>query len=172
MALASDILARLPPSIPDAHREALVAVVDAWSVLLGPNLVSLVLFGSVARGTATPASDVDVLIVAKGLPKALHARRAPLLAEWARIRMEQSLSHVEWNLVVKTPEEATYHSPLYLDMTEDGILFVDRDGFFQGVLDRMRVRMRELGSRRIPLPDGSWYWDLKPGFRWGEIVEI
>jgi hypothetical protein len=32
--------------------------------------------------------------------------------------------------------------------------------------------MRALGSRRVYLADGSWYWDLKPDFRFGEVVEI
>jgi hypothetical protein len=82
------------------------------------------------------------------------------------------LPAVEWNLMTKTPQEARYHSPLYLDIVEDGILLVDRGGFFQAVLDAMRVRMRELGSRRVFLEDGSWYWDLKPDFRFGEVVEI
>jgi hypothetical protein len=32
--------------------------------------------------------------------------------------------------------------------------------------------MRALGSRRVYLADGSWYWDLKPDFRPGEVVEL
>jgi len=82
------------------------------------------------------------------------------------------LPAVEWNLVVKSPDEATYRSPLYLDMVEDAVIVVDRGRFFENVLAGMRARMRELGSRRVHLPDGSWYWDLKPDFRWGEVVEI
>ena len=77
-----------------------------------------------------------------------------------------------WNLIVKTPGEATFRSPLYLDMVEDAILILDRRRFFEDVLAGMRERMRELGGRRIHLPDGSWYWDLKPSFRWGDVVEI
>lgn len=55
---------------------------------------------------------------------------------------------------------------------EDGLLILDRDGFFAAVLSGMRERMRTLGSRRVDLADGSWYWDLKPDFRFGEVVEI
>ena len=35
----------------------------------GDNLISIILFGSYARGTATEYSDVDLLIIAKNLPK-------------------------------------------------------------------------------------------------------
>jgi predicted nucleotidyltransferase len=164
--LASPILA------PEPIRAALAAALEAWSVLLGARLVSLVLFGSVARGEARESSDIDLLVIAEGFPKSLRERRCPLLAEWSRVRAEKGLPAVEWNLMTKTPQEARYHSPLYLDIVEDGILLVDRGGFFQAVLDAMRVRMRELGSRRVFLEDGSWYWDLKPDFRFGEVVEI
>jgi hypothetical protein len=115
---------------------------------------------------------VDLLVVAEEFPTRLAERRRLLLVEWSRVRNERGLAPVEWNLVTKTPEEARAHSPLYLDMVEDGVLIVDRDGFFRSVLDAIRSRMRELGSRRVFLPDGTWYWDLKPDFRFGEVVEI
>jgi hypothetical protein len=149
-----------------------VHAVAAWRGLLGARLWSLVLFGSVARGTAGPASDVDLLAVIEDLPRSLRDRRRVLLDEWTRTRRVHAVAPVEWNLVIKTPAEAVSHSPIYLDMVEDGILLVDRDGFFARVLDAMRARMRALGSRRVFLPDGSWYWDLKPDYRFGERVEI
>ncbi len=37
------------------------------------NLVSLVVFGSVARGTATPESDIDLLILLREKPPGSHA---------------------------------------------------------------------------------------------------
>ena len=171
-ASSCDPILRLPAAVPGALLAALATAADAWRESLGQRLVSLVLFGSVARGEARDGSDIDLLVVAEGFPKSLRERRAPLLAAWAHARVQQQLPATDWNLVTKTPEEARHHSPLYLDMVEDGILLVDRDGFFQSILDAMRLRMRELGSRRVALPDGSWYWDLKPGFRFGDDVEI
>ncbi len=159
-------------SVPEPIRTAVVTATETWCKLLGPRLRSLVLFGSVARGHATARSDIDVLVVAAGFPRSLVDRRRPLLAAWSEARARHALPAVEWNLVTKTPEEARFHSPLYLDIVEDGILLVDRARFFETVLDAMRARMRELGSRRVFLDDGSWYWDLKPDFRFGEVVEI
>ncbi len=164
--------AAVPDSLPEPYRGALRAATDAWSALLGKRLVSLVLFGSLARGRARESSDIDLLVVAEGFPRSLRDRRRPLLEEWERVRADRGLAAVEWNLVTKSPEEARFHSPLYLDMVEDGVLLVDRDGFFAQVLEEMRERMRVLGSRRVFLEDGSWYWDLKPDFRFGETVEI
>lgn len=157
-------------SLQEPFRSALLAAADAWAERQG--LTSIVLFGSVARGEARPTSDIDVLLVAEGLPRSQADRRQPFLDAWETTRATRGLPPIEWNLVVKTPDEATYRSPLYLDMTEDAILILDHGHFFDAVLAGMRERMRELGSRRVHLPDGSWYWDLKPDFRWGDVVEI
>lgn len=165
-------LAKIPPSTPDAISAALTSAVSGWTASLGPRLLSLILFGSVARGTAHETSDIDLLVIVEGLPRSLRDRRQVLLDEWSSVRARERLRPVEWNLIVKPPEEARAHSPLYLDLVEDVILLVDRDGFFEAVLSSMRARMQELGSRRVFLPDGTWYWDLKPDFRFGEIVEI
>ena len=162
----------VPASVPEPFRTCLVAAGDAWCALLGARLRSLVLFGSVARGQGTARSDIDLLVIAAGFPHSLAERRRPLLAAWSRARDRHALPAVDWNLVTKTPDEARFHSPLYLDMVEDGILLFDRGAFFGAVLDTMRSRMRTLGSRRVFLDDGSWYWDLKPDYRFGEVVEI
>lgn len=45
----------------------LAAQVDACKILV-PELVSVVLYGSWARGTATVDSDIDLLIIAERLP--------------------------------------------------------------------------------------------------------
>jgi predicted nucleotidyltransferase len=135
---------RVPDSLQEPFRSALVAAADAW-IASRERLVSIVLFGSVARREAGPTSDVDVLLVAEPLPRSLADRRRPFLLAWARARAARALPHVEWNLITKTPDEAKFRSPLYLDIVEDGM---------------------------IHLPDGSWYWDLKPDFRFGDVVEI
>jgi hypothetical protein len=167
-----DTVPAVPDSLQEPFRSALVSAVDAWVADLGDRLVSVVLFGSVARRAARPTSDVDVLVVADGLPWSLSDRRRPLLAAWERARAVCRLPHVEWNLVTKSRDEARSRSPLYLDLVEDGILVLDREDFFATVLRGMQERMRALGSRRIHLADGSWYWDLKPDFQFGDVVEI
>jgi len=166
------IASRLPGAVHEPFRTALIAACDLWIPHLGDNLVSLVLFGSVARGDSNEHSDIDLLLVARGLPRRLADRRRPLLELWRELRGERELPAVHWNLLAKSLEEARTHSPVYLDMVEDAVLLYDQGGFFAGVLHEMQRRMEALGSRRVFLDDGSWYWDLKPSFRFGEVVEI
>ena len=43
------------------------------------DLISLVLFGSVARGTARKESDIDVLIILKDAPDSYYERLKPVV---------------------------------------------------------------------------------------------
>ena len=172
MTKAEALATMLPARLPTTFRRAVAEASAQWICGMGDRLVSLVLFGSAARGQATSDSDVDLLVVASGFPRSLRDRRQELLDLWNPAPARREVPGVTWGLVTKSPEEAADHSPLYLDMVEDAIILHDRDGFFAGVLDSMRARMRLLGSRRVFLGDGSWYWDLKPDYRFGEVIEI
>lgn len=143
----------------------------------GERLVSVAVFGSVGRGTARPDSDIDVLIVADPLPRGRMPRvrefESGVLAALVPGVEAARLSGVQtrFSPIFRTKAEAQAGSPLFLDMTEDARILFDRDGFFSLRLDALRARMRELGSRRIRRGD-LWYWDLKPSFRRGEVIEL
>ena len=73
--------------------------------------------------------------------------------------------------VLKTPLEVEQGSPLFLDMVDDAILLVDRDGFLSQVLQNLRDRLARLGARRI-WRGNAWFWDLKPDYKPGEVFEL
>jgi predicted nucleotidyltransferase len=60
--MGEDRRPRVPESLQEPFRSALVAAAEAWIEREG--LISIVLFGSVARRQAGPMSDIDVLLVA------------------------------------------------------------------------------------------------------------
>lgn len=137
----------------------------------GANLTSCVLFGSTARGTCRPDSDIDVLVVCEVLPKEKLERIRDVIPvlEAARKYFENSFGKFPpyVSIILKSETEARFHSPLYLDILEDGKVLFDRDGFLSSVFEAMRKRLKVLEARRIWL-GGHWYWDLKPSYRWGE----
>lgn len=136
----------------------------------------MVVFGSVGRGTPRPDSDVDLLIVAEKLPDGRMARVhefAPVekalvatLADGRRLGF-----FTECSPVFKTPDEVLAGSPLLLDMVEDARVLVDRDGFFQAAIDRLKERLARQGARRIWRGD-AWLWDLKPDYQPGDVFEL
>lgn len=152
------------------------ALVTACSAVYTERLVTVAIYGSVARGVARPDSDVDVLIVADPLPRgrlarvtefeSVEARLEGPLSDTSRTGIPSSLSPV-----FKSPAEAEHGSPLFLDMTEHVILLFDKNAFFAGRLERLKARMLALGSVKLPYR-GGYYWLLKPDYKPGDVIEL
>jgi hypothetical protein len=74
--------------------------------------------------------------------------------------------------IYHTAQQLATHPWILLDITHHGVILYDPGGVLARELDAVRRRLRHLGSRRVELPDGSWYWDLKPDWRPGDVVEL
>jgi len=162
-----------PPSF---IAEIIQRYVEALLQHFGDRLVSVVLYGSMARGDYGPASDIDLLIVADELPESRRARNRILVEIEERLypalaSLYRSKGYIEISTKIKTSSEARLFTPLYLDMTKDAILIYDRDGFFAGVLAQLEKELDLMGAQRIQ-HGRTWYWKLKPDYQWGEVIEL
>jgi uncharacterized protein len=103
--------------------ELFTAVHEAVVGTYGERLMALAVFGSWARGAATPASDLDLLVVAEPLPpsRMKRVREFQPVADATRAVRSRVWSdrgpEIELAPVFKTPQELAAGSPLYLDMT-------------------------------------------------------
>lgn len=156
--------------VDERFREVIEYALSELERLLGDDLISVVLFGSVARGDFREGSDIDILVVARSFPKS-YSRRISLLvpiAEGARRRVpEHPIQFYPLRV-----DEASKTRPIYLDLLTDSVILYDRDGFMQGVLRDLSERLAKLGAKKVRLEDGSWMWVLKPGLRVGEVIDI
>lgn len=138
--------------------------VEAVKERMGQRLLAVALFGSVARGQATEESDIDLLVVVNEQPsialqECLFARRQVEPYPLRRI-----------SPIVSTQEMLQQNFLILLDILDHGIILYDPEGVLSDLLSRLKHRLEEWGSRKVQLPDGSWYWELKPDRKPGETL--
>ena len=162
--------------VKEPYRSLLERLVKLLEDKFGDRLVSVVLYGSVARGDNRKDSDVDLLVVIKDLPKSVTERQELFmevekeLDDYVERLMDEGY-YITLSPVLKTPEEASRFSPLYMDMTEDAIILFDRDDFFRNVLERVKKRLEELGFERVWISKKAWYW-RKRNYKFGEVIQF
>lgn len=129
---------------------------------LGDDLVSVVLFGSRARGEAHQESDWDILVVVRDLPEKTLERAIYLK------RLLPAEHRGEVSLLAKTPEEFTSSLPdLYLDIAVDGVVLYDTDGLMTERLRALRALIRRKGLyREREGRDLIWRWRERPASDW------
>jgi predicted nucleotidyltransferase len=162
------------------YREIFERIVEALPQacleIYGERLKSAALFGSVARGTMRPDSDIDLFLVIDPLPEDLTARRreferveeriSDLLSEARRTGVQTFLAPV-----IKTPAEMRLGSFLHLDLTDQARILYDPRNVLRDYLDDLAARLKAMGAKRV-YKGGGYYWVLKPDYKWGDRIEL
>lgn len=140
--------------------------VEALKERMGHRLLAVALFGSVARGQATEESDIDLLVIVNEKPSSA-------LQECLSVRRQvEPYPLRRISPVVTTPQMLRQNFLLLLDILDHGIVLHDPDGILCDLLSRLKCRLDEWGSKKVQLPDGSWYWELKPDRKLGETLSF
>jgi len=160
----------------DVFEEIVRDLATACREVYGERLVSLAVFGSVARGAMRADSDIDILLVADALPSGRLRRVAEFQPVEDRLASRLAFAasqgvNTRLAPVFKSRKELDYGTPLLLDMTEQVRILVDRDETLARRLERLRTRLKELGSRKVTRDDG-YYWLLKPDYKPGDVIEL
>ncbi|MGC8543492.1 MAG: nucleotidyltransferase domain-containing protein [Vulcanisaeta sp.] len=143
-------------------------MVDCWSMiddlrnrvsgLVNDRFVAVLLFGSLARCEAGERSDVDLLVLHRGLGgiDPVRRRRAIYLAVSAFLR-DYPLTVIDMDINdFLSPGIIT---PLLLNIYWDAVVLLDKTGTLEEFLRHVRRRIVESGLKRIK--DGkAYYWVL------------
>lgn len=160
----------------DQFDHILAALVPACEAAYGERMRSVAVYGSVARGTMRPDSDIDLMIVAEPLPNGRFARAAEfeaaedLLAPVLKNARSAGV-HTLLSAIIKTPDELRRGSFLHLDMTDQARILHDTNGLLRSYLDGLAARLKAMGAHRVT-KGGGYYWVLKPDYQPGDRIEL
>jgi hypothetical protein len=142
----------------------------------GDEICSIALFGSAARSAASPTSDIDLLIVHRDHVQQIKDRLTDVVMQ---LRGSEESKELNARGILADPyplclsmTRLKKHPWILLDIADHGIILRDQDGILARELMAIRKRLEELGFVKVVLPDGTWYWDLKPDWKPGEVVEL
>jgi predicted nucleotidyltransferase len=157
-----------PERIAEPYRSLVNRLVELIKTEYGDDLVSVAVFGSIARGTARKDSDLDVLIIASRLPRSRRERVQRFLNVESKLDpvLEKLLDEgyaITVSPVILTADEAREIPPLFLDLTEDAVILYDKDNFLRELLTKLKEKLQEIGATRIWI-GSKWYWKLKHGY--------
>ncbi len=144
----------------------------------GDSISSIVLYGSVARGTARKDSDIDVCIFLKNLPQSRYKRTLLIFPLLKELRERESYMALyrdgylpEISPLLYTNKEAQDTKPIFLDMVGEGVVLYD-DGMWAAKRQTLMETMKLLGTKKVVLENNEYYWILKPGLRLAEEVVL
>lgn len=157
------------------YKDVLDAVMSGLLDGLGSRLVTVAVFGSVARGDYHETSDIDIAVIVRDWRERMTSRVSTLIDTTRHtgemiIRLwEHSgiYSGIQWYAL--DTKESEILRPLYLDMTLDAVIIYDRNDFFAKILSRMRTRLQDVRGKRIALPEGGHVWEVKKGMPLSEV---
>lgn len=123
------------------YQEHLKRFIDR--IVKRPDVIGILIFGSIARGLEKPfpESDIDVLIIAKNLPKNIAERRIENL----KYKIDAEAIEDIW----LTPEELLDGIEggwgVLLDAMADGVIIYDREGILLKARKIVYEKYRRIG---------------------------
>jgi predicted nucleotidyltransferase len=160
----------------DTYKKLLIQLLQELRDAFGEGIIlSYALFGSVARGEARPDSDIDLLVIHKPVDFRPVGRFVDVLLnlrESDEYRRLEDAGFIPDPYPVFMTEEEMYDRPLILlDIMDHGIIIYD-NGVLRKRFESLSKRLKELGTKKVILEDGTWYWLLKPDWKPGEVIEL
>ena len=131
-------------------------IIEEMKKYFGDQLVSVVLFGSQARGTADEHSDIDLVVIAEGVPKDWRQQDEMII----ELKVSPGLINLPVSIILKSPDvvKASLDTvqPLLFGILKSYRVLYDPDNFFETQAQTYRRHMQEWDVREI----GDHVWKV------------
>lgn len=165
--------------IPALFRDYLFKFVEMLKKKYEKNLLSVILYGSIARGTWNLDSDIDLFLLFSNKIKEHEKLDKDVLK--AIIEFEKTVHIINNNgIQIYTPiqelslklKDLDNFRTLFYDIGMDGIIIYDKDLIGTKFLEKIRVRIKEKGLERVFVGYNDFYWKRKENVKFGEIIDL
>jgi len=141
------------------------------------DLLSIILFGSVARGKWNKESDIDLFIIftnKSSIRTAINNQLTKVISDYER---KSKLKNSKGDRLFSTIQDISLslkdlHTfrTIFYDIAMDGIILFDRNktGFHK--LKKIKKRIEEKGLKKVFIKENDYYWERNVKF--GEIIEL
>ncbi len=158
----------------EEYRPLIVKALRGLRSGLHERLVSVGLYGSLARGSPSKTSDVDLYVVADWKSQRLSSRVDEAISslmglEEERLRLSRVGITADVSIRPVGREEARSFYSLHLDLSREGIVLYDPSEFLAETWSRMRTWLGKRGAERVETEKG-WFWRLDPEMEIGSRV--
>lgn len=148
------------------------AVVERLREEFSDHLVAVALFGSAARDEVAERSDLDFLVVLRGIPKSLERRYRVykpiydvVTRQQGRVR-DVTLMDLDEEFIKNEDAEIT---SLMLNIASDAVILYDPERELASFFERVRRLIKVAGLERYETKEGKYGW--KPRHRVLRTVE-
>jgi len=142
------------------------------------HLLSVILFGSVARGQWKRESDIDLLVIFTNELMDTAELNQKLTRITIKFESEMILLDANSNAlfcpikeIAFTLKELERFRTFFYDVSIDGILMYDCYNIGKKFKERIQHRIIEKGLKRINTGNNGFYWKRKD-IKFGEIIEL
>jgi len=164
--------------VPYIFRNYLNSYVSLLKKNFNNNLISVILYGSVARGKWTYESDIDLLLIFSDEIVNLSGFNKTLTK--ITVTFEKTLQLKDSNN--KTIYCSLQEYPIFLndldnfrtlfyDIAMDGIILYDRVNVGLSFIERINKRILNKNIKRIFISDKNFYWK-RNNVEFGELIEL
>jgi HEPN domain-containing protein/predicted nucleotidyltransferase len=124
------------------------------------DIIGIAAFGSRVKESYTRDSDLDLLVIASGIPEK-RQRRGVQIAELKKI-----LPPIPFDILLLTKKETISnfenHNPLFLDIAAEGVVLLDSSKFLEKIIEETR---NYIIRKKIEKIEGGWAFPVKAGIR-------
>ena len=141
------------------------------------DLLSVILFGSVARGKWNNESDIDLFIIftnKSSIRTDINNQLTKFISDYER---KSKLKNSKGDRLFSTIQDISLslkdlHTfrTIFYDIAMDGIILFDRNQTGFHFLKKIKNRIEEKGLRRVFVKENDYYWERNVEF--GEIIEL